>query len=113
MPYIKANDGRRKTLRNKGTALIAGELNYQIFYSVKHGDYSEQLIRMYVEQFLGNKRNYQKYNDMVGALTLCAKEIKRRLQIGVWKMFKEIIDSYDEEIASYEDTKIVENGEVE
>ena len=36
MPYIKANDGRREALRNGEPALSAGELNYQIFYYIKH-----------------------------------------------------------------------------
>jgi hypothetical protein len=112
MPYIKADDGRRKALRNGEPALTAGELNYQIFWHVKHKDCSENLIRCFVEQFLGEKRNYQKYNDMTGALVRCYREIERRLKLNCGFLL-EIVDSYDDEIAKYEDKKIEENGDVE
>jgi len=119
MPYIKANDGRREALRRGEKALLAGELNYQIFYYVKNwkednDEYSPKLIILsYVQNFLGEKPNYQRYNDMTGALILCAKEIERRLNIDVKRMFKGIVDSYDKQIAIYEDLKINENGDVE
>ncbi len=113
MPYISDNN-RRKALRNEEPALTAGELNYQIFYYVKHNYYniSYQKIKKYVDNFLGNKPNYQRYNDMTGCLIRCAKEIKRRLEIG-GKLLIDIMNSYDNEIAKYEDKKIKENGDVE
>jgi hypothetical protein len=121
MPYIKSDDGRRKTLQHGDTALTAGELNYQIFYYIKHqeskGLKSERVyfvLKAFVNQFLGEKPNYQRYNDMVGCLVLCAKEIHRRLKIDLYEvLLKQIIDSYDEEIAIYEDKKCLENGDVE
>lgn len=112
MPYIKADDGRREALRNGEPALTAGELNYQIFWHVKHKDYSENLIRGFVEQFLGEKRNYQKYNDVTGALFRCYKEIERRLGYTEY-VLREVLDSYEDEINEYEDLKIGENGDVE
>jgi len=117
MPYIKSDDDRRGKLRNGEPALSAGELNYQIFYYVKHNwarhDFSGNIIRKFVEQFLGEKPNYQRYNDMAGCLFLCAKEIKRRLEIDLREQFKQIIDFYDFEIEKYEDKKCMENGDVE
>ena len=119
MPYIKSNDDRRKKLRNGEPALNAGELNYQIFYYVKHnyGVFPTQYlildIKGFVEQFLGANPNYQKYNDMTGVLVRCYKEIKRRLGYYFKKEFEEIMESYDDEINKYEDTKIIENGDVE
>ena len=110
------DDNRRKALRNGEPALTAGELNYQIFYYIKHNssiNLEKSIIECFIDQFLGNKSNYQKYNDMAGCLILCAKEIKRRLKIDVKDLFNDIIDSYDGEIASYEDTKIISNGDVE
>jgi len=119
MPYIKSNDDRREKLRNGESALNAGELNYQCFYYIKH-DYKKlnilhlkDEIEVFTEQFLGYKPNYQRYNDMTGALIRCYKEIKRRLRIDVKDLFTEIMESYDDEIAKYEDTKIIENGDVE
>lgn len=119
MPYISRNDDRREKLRNGEPALIAGELNYQIFYYIKHnnkelGRIDKLVIKAYVDQFLGEKPNYQKYNDMTGALVRCAKEIYRRLDNTdavalLWK----IMDSYDDAIAKYEDVKIKSNGDVE
>ena len=114
MPYIKSNDGRREALQREEPALTAGELNYQIFYYVKH-NYPRVFtdkIEKFVRQFLGKKPNYQRYNDMTGCLIRCAKEIKRRLGIGGKKLF-EVMNSYDDEIAKYEDKKINENGDVE
>ena len=118
MPYIKSGDGRREALQKGEPALTAGELNYQIFYYVKHTSMCapkipmEQDIRSCVDQFLGEKPNYQRYNDFVGALINCWIEIKRRLGIEV-DILLLIIESYSEEIAKYEDLKILENGDVE
>jgi len=118
MPYIKADDGRRQILRNGEAALTAGELNYQIFYYIKHNykkleiTLSASVINSLVKHFLGEKPNYQKYNDMTGALIRCYQEVKRRLNIDA-DILIDICASYDEEIANYEDLKIKENGDVE
>ena len=114
MPYIKKDDGRREALRNGDTALLAGELNYQIFYHVKHykREITESLVRQFICQFVGEKPNYQKYNDMTGAVICCYKELKRRLKIDA-DFLLTILDNYDNEIAIYEDTKIESNGDVE
>ncbi len=117
MPYIKSGDGRREALRNGEPALLAGELNYQIFYYVKHQvDLNSErvyfTIKCFVSQFLGEKPNYQRYNDMAGCLVLCTLEIKRRLNIDT-DILLEIAESYMKEINIYEDKKINENGDVE
>ena len=117
MPYIKADDGRREALRKGEPALSAGELNYQIFYHVKHTNFDSDDTRLirditgFVEQFLGAKPNYQRYNDMTGALIRCQKEIERRLCLVVDLEY--IMQSYDERINAYEDEKIKENSDVE
>ena len=116
MPYINS-DGRRKALRNGDTALTAGELNYQIFYYVKHilmppDVFHEAVIKSFIIQFLGEHPNYQKYNDMIGVLIMCGKEIKRRLKENA-DFLPRMVDDYDDEIAKYEDEKIVSNGDVE
>ena len=123
MPYIKSGDGRRQALQKGEPALTAGELNYQIFYYTKHYDFSKDTFRMQVEdfidQFLGEKPNYQRYNDMTGALIRCGKEIERRLNYdkydveGLRTLLEDIMENYDDEIAEYEDKKILENGDVE
>jgi hypothetical protein len=64
MPYIKADDNRRETLRNGEPALSAGELNYQMFYHIKHEIATIANLYVFVKQFLGEKPNYQKYNDI-------------------------------------------------
>ena len=115
MPYIKSDDGRREKLRAGEPALTAGELNYQIFYYIKHhnaGTCTSE-INGFVEQFLGEKPNYQRYNDMTGVLVRCAKEIRRRLPLKSEIVLLNIMESYDDEIAKYEDKKIIENGDVE
>jgi len=114
MPYIKSNDGRREALRNGASALIAGELNYQIFFFIKHdqGIHNSKLIEGFVKNFLGEKPNYQRYNDMTGALIRCYAEIKRRLQVDA-DFLIDIAASYNDDIAKYEDLKIQENGDVE
>lgn len=116
MPYIKSDNDRREKLQNAEPALNAGELNYQIFYYVKnnkivHYIIQGQQVKQFVKNFLGNKPNYQKYNDMTGCLIRCAKEIRRRLGIDPF-MLIEILNSYDNEIANYENLKIKENGDV-
>ena len=119
MPYISAKDDRREKLRAGEPALTAGELNYQIFYYVKHqcieGLKSERVyytINSFVQQFLGDKPNYQRYNDLTGALLRCYVEINRRLNIDADYLI-DICASYNEQIAKYEDKKILENSDVE
>ena len=114
MPYIKDENNRRKELRDGAVAKTAGELNYQIFsYTKKCGDRSVCFAQIsdYVDDFLGDSPNYQKYNDMTGALVRCFKEIKRRLGFALLGLL-DIMDSYDIEIDKYEDIKIEENGDV-
>ena len=69
-------------------------------------------IKAYVYNFLGEKPNYQRYNDMTGCLIRCARELNRRLKINANILMK-VMFSYDDEIAKYEDKKIIENGDVE
>jgi len=69
-------------------------------------------IKAYVANFLGEKPNYQRYNDMTGCLIRCSRELKRRLGVDI-KVLISIMNFYDDEIAKYEDKKIRENGDVE
>ena len=113
MPYIKSGNGRREALQQGEPALTAGELNYQIFYYIKHHNNADiQLIKSYIDNFLGEKPNYQRYNDMTGALIRCKKEIERRLNLNA-SLLRVLMEYYDDEIAKYEDQKINENGDVE
>jgi hypothetical protein len=119
MPYIKANDGRREALRTGKTIPInAGELNYLMFYLVKHFfdayDNTEWVIniKLILQEFLGETPNYQRYNDMTGAVVRCYRELKRRHNI-LADFLIEAMDEFDEEIAKYEDKKIAENTDVE
>jgi len=114
MPYIKSKE-RREKLRNGNTAQNAGELNYQLFYYYKHYNTSIEIlskIEIAVKNFLGDKPNYQKYNDLTGVLVRCHREINRRLKLNA-KCLLDLLNSYDKEIANYEDKKRDENGDVE
>jgi len=123
MPYIESKSDRRQKLQKGEPALTAGELNYQIFYYIKHQAKDSlatervyYVIKNFVEQFLGKFPNYQKYNDMTGCLIRCSKEIERRLNIPIFAITDDlmsIMESYDKEIAKYEDKKTIENGDVE
>ena len=119
MPYIK-KDERRELLQRGEPAQNAGELNYQIFYYVKHNmpygkddSFVRFKVEIFVAKFLGATPNYQRWNDMTGCLIRCYKEIQRRLDIDVKDMFLDIMESYDEDINEYENEKIVSNGDVE
>jgi hypothetical protein len=113
LPYIESKSDRREKLRNGEPALTAGELNYQIFFYVKHCGVDKSVIECFIGQFFaGEKINYQKYNDMTGALIRCYVEIKRRLNIEVDDLL-DICASYNDEIAKYEDLKCDQNGDVE
>ena len=114
MPYIKSGDGRREALQQGEPALLAGELNYQIFFHFKHYyvNLPMEEIKKFVDNFLGEKPNYQRYNDMTGALIRCYIELKRRLNIDAEELINLCAD-YDDEIAKYEDLKCKKNGDVE
>lgn len=117
MPYIKDENNRRKELRDGDVAKTAGELNYQIFTHVKYDNFNKDIIKTYIKNFIGDKPNYQKYNDMTGAVDRCCIEILRRLKTkqnvdGIIDVIIDILASYDDEIGLYEDKKIIENGDV-
>ncbi len=80
MPYIKKE--RRIMLDEYNLPQNAGELNYCL----------AKICNKYL--VTGEKINYQRYNDIIGALEGCKLEIYRRLVI------------------PYEDKKIAENGDV-
>jgi len=92
MPYIKSED--RAYLRNitseyhKADIRTPGELNYLI----------SKLCKSYLDAKKhsgdGYEANYQAFNDVMGALEGAKLELYRR------------------RIAPYEDTKIIENGDI-
>jgi hypothetical protein len=81
MPYI--NKGIRDAMASeeRPTAATAGELNYLF-------------TLLAIEYIKANGLNYQRLNDVVGALDGAKAEFQRRV------------------VAPYEDTKIRENGDV-
>ena len=77
--------------------------------------FHKETIVGFIDNFLGEKPNYQRYNDMTGALIRCKKELERRLNIPefIADTLKDIMEDYDLEIAKYEDEKCAINGDVE
>jgi hypothetical protein len=86
MPYIKSIN--RSMLKSTTDAIVinppvtVGDLNYLIT-NLCNGYLNKQLLK-----------NYQAYNDVIGALECCKLEIYRRA------------------VVPYEDEKIEENGDV-
>ncbi len=78
MPYIKAED--RDALDCGDIICTPGELNY--------------VITDLVVNYLGDKPNYAKFNEVIGVLECAKLELYRRM------------------VAPYEDTKKEENGDV-
>ena len=79
MPYITAD--RRKVLLVGEIPNTAGELNFMFTW----------LCKKYLDK---KNRNYQHFNDCIGALEGCKLELYRR------------------QVAGYEDKKIEDNGDV-
>lgn len=79
MPYIKEED--REQIADFNHPVNAGELNYKI-------------TLLLIEYLENNGKNYQKMNDIMGALEGAKLEFYRRVA------------------APYEDQKIKENGDV-
>jgi len=128
MPYIKQVDRNRITSDGKynGTAIkTAGELNYLLtimFLSNFWADVHELEAAMSLRVntfFLSSERRYQDHNDTVGALVCCLLEYKRRFK-GNHPRYEDIEDAvvrtverfYNTLSAPYEDSKIIENGDV-
>ena len=76
MPYIKPSE--RESSRFK--PINAGQLNYA--------------FTRLIQEYLGYTPNYQRFNDVIGALESCKLELYRR------------------KIVPYEDLKITENTDV-
>jgi hypothetical protein len=81
MPYIKPEDRVALYFEPSDTPQNAGELNY-ILTKISHRYWED------------NGKNYQAFNDIIGALEGCKLELYRR------------------KVAPYEDIKIKENGDV-
>jgi hypothetical protein len=82
VPYIDSK-AREELLRHPARKISnPGELNFMFTY----------LIEQYLQS---NGRNYQRYNDVIGALEGAKLEMYRR------------------SVAPYEDVKIKQNGDVE
>ena len=84
MPYIKKE--RREVL---STAI-----EYSVLDAINGPGELNYLITIFVQDFLGDKPNYERFNAAIGALESAKLELYRRM------------------IAPYEDTKIKENGDV-
>lgn len=84
MPYIKQE--RRAKL---GTAMEYGDID-----AINGPGELNYLITIFVQDFLGDHPNYEKYNAAIGVLESAKLELYRR------------------KIAPYEDQKIKENGDV-
>jgi hypothetical protein len=78
MPYIKRED--RERVLQSSEATTPGELNY--------------LFTELIETYIRGQLNYQRINDVIGALEGAKLEFYRRVA------------------APYEDSKIAENGDV-
>lgn len=79
MPYIMQED-RDKLDLGAADPTTPGELNY--------------LVTMMALRYLGRRPNYQRFNDVIGALEAAKLELYRRM------------------VAPYEDEKIKANGDV-
>lgn len=79
MPYI-TQEARDNIHENCEDPTSAGELNY--------------LFTTIAMRYINVNKNYQRINDVIGALEGCKLELYRRV------------------VAPYEDTKILENGDV-
>lgn len=84
MPYIKQEDRSRFEHWLRGAALSPPKTAGELNY----------VITRLTHIFLGTEAKYQNFNDAIGALEGAKLELYRR------------------QIASYEDTKIEENGDV-
>ena len=115
MPYLE-NKTRREMLNNGDIPKNAAELNYKIFRYIKicrdqRVEYDTLIILTYVREFVGDTPNYQKYNDLIGCLVCCYKEILRRFALKI-RFLLEVIDIYQMSIEKYEIKKLRDNGDV-
>lgn len=122
MPYIKQLARTEFALDYGRWAKNPGELNYNFTMALgMYGpsDSAEIIIKEFIKRYLILKgESYQTFNDIIGALTCCFKEIKRRIELKnrfeiVDFLAKIVDDFYNNVVAPYEDQKIVENGDLE
>ena len=117
MPYI---DPKRRPflLKEPATAQDPGELNFVITsYLVENhsGIWNKEDIQRFIEKYLNlSGRRYRTYNEVIGVLVCVALEWDRRRgdREPVEMLGLILQQMYSEEIASYEDRKIAENGDV-
>lgn len=121
MPYIDPQ--RRKQLgRDEERPLTAGELNYVLtkgLLDLQRNDdlrFGRSLIETEIEKYLaGRNPSYTLYNEVMGALTGCALEWRRRTGDGIVAptvLNDALRDFYFNVVAPYEDDKINQNGDI-
>jgi hypothetical protein len=116
MPYIKRE--RRAALPSSLSpealakeCQCAGEINYCIIRYM-HAK-SDHLIYAFLEASWNLQRNYQRANDLCGALLLAGCELTRRRPERRFDIDKILRWFTTYHLGPYEDSKIAENGDVE
>jgi hypothetical protein len=122
MPYIPKS--RRKALANPDELIYnAGELNYVLCQAILKKkwrllDVRKNIFRDIFDRYWENNvPSYIIINEIGGAVMNAAVEFQRRgkddeYKLGVMQMIEEYYDWYYEVAGPYEDTKIVQNGDI-
>lgn len=117
MPYIKTDD--RVRLQHAGSTIDnAGELNYTLTVTILQNEDPALLVtelRGICDEYMQHHGlRYQFINDVMGACVSAKLEFQRRTNSTKYDgVFDHLAyDFYHEVAAPYEDTKIVENGDV-
>jgi hypothetical protein len=113
MPYIKSLS--RYLLSTGLGPITAGELNYVITLAlIQKADrpHFERLIDNYIST-LARPLNYQRINDVLGAILGAVAEYRRRTGKMPPDFLTEVFEEFYARVAApYEDQKIIENGDV-
>lgn len=116
MPYIK--DERRAELKVGSSPRDGGELNYLFTLLVLYGYHKPEAFEKICDDYWSlSEQRYKNINELGGAALNCALEFKRRgfhdkCREGLKALGEGYIDWYRKNAGPYEDTKILENGDV-
>lgn len=123
MPYIPSADRLALATKKKGL-LVSGEINYlltRVYIDLTDEnleDSSKQVRRILYDYCQNIGFRYQTANDLLGALTASFLEFARRTSDALKvDRVRELVSTetvifYKEIVGPYEDSKIIDNGDV-
>ena len=118
MPYIPQADHKR-LLADPKSVQLPGEFNFLITHTLLNHKGDDKALGLYISNLtdyylVNNGKSYKSYNDIIGVFMCAAFEFYRRTKDDstATLLYQFAKTFYEIDVTSYEDKKMLENGDV-